>query len=82
MNKKSRRVHDRVQDIREALANIQSDIGLLTKEQFLTDGKTQRTIIEGIIVIGEAANAVMHLSSKANRSSGRLSEMLTICGSF
>lgn len=61
MNKKSRRVHDRVQDIREALAHIKSDIGSLTKEQFLSDGKTQRAVIEGIIVVGEAANSVMHL---------------------
>lgn len=35
MNKNSRRVLDRVQDIRESLANIKSDIGPLTKEQFL-----------------------------------------------
>lgn len=61
MNKNSRRVLDRVQDIRESLANIKSDIGTLTKEQFLVDGKTQRAVIEGIIVVGEAANRVMHL---------------------
>jgi uncharacterized protein with HEPN domain len=33
----------------------------MTKAQFLTDGKTQRAVIESIIVMGEAANSVMRL---------------------
>ena len=57
-----RRVPSRVQDMLEAIANAKSDIGDLTKEQFLADGKTQRAVIESIIVIGEAANNVMRLA--------------------
>lgn len=61
MSKKSRRVPERIQDIREALGNVQSDLGILTKEQFLLDGKTQRAVIESIVVIGESANNIMRL---------------------
>ncbi len=61
MNKKPRRVAERVQDIEEALANIRSDLGTLTKEQFSLDGKTQRAVIESLIVIGESANNLMRL---------------------
>jgi len=61
MSNKSRRVPERIQDIREALENAQSDLGTLTKEQFLLDGKTQRAVIESIIVIGESANNMMRL---------------------
>lgn len=57
-----RRGPRRVQDMLEAIANAKSDIGDLTKEQFLADGKTQRAVIESIIVIGEAANNVMRLA--------------------
>jgi uncharacterized protein with HEPN domain len=61
MNKKPRRVAERVQDIEEALENIRSDLGTLTKEQFSLDGKTQRAVIESLIVIGESANNLMRL---------------------
>jgi len=61
MSNKSRRVPERIQDIREALGNAQSDLGNLTKAQFLLDGKTQRAEIESIIVIGESANNIMRL---------------------
>jgi uncharacterized protein with HEPN domain len=61
MNKKPRRVAERVQDIEEALVNIRSDLGTLTKEQFSLDGKTQRAVIESLIVIGESANNLMRL---------------------
>lgn len=64
MSNKSRRVPDRIQDIREALGNAQSDLGALTKEQFLLDGKTQRAVIESIIVIGESANHIMRLDPR------------------
>jgi uncharacterized protein with HEPN domain len=50
-----------MQDIREAIGNIQADIGSLTKEHFLGDGKTQRAVVESLIVIGEAAKSVMRL---------------------
>lgn len=61
MSDKSRRAPERIADIREAMVNARHDIGLLTKAQFLDDGKTQRAVIESIIVAGEAANSVMHL---------------------
>lgn len=62
MRGKAGRVPDRLQDIREAIGNARNDLGSLTKEQFLADGKTQRAVIESIIVIGEAANNVMRLA--------------------
>lgn len=62
MRGKAGRVPERIQDIREAIENARNDLGTLTKEQFLADGKTQRAVIESIIVIGEAANNVMRLA--------------------
>ncbi|MBU0498791.1 MAG: DUF86 domain-containing protein [Gammaproteobacteria bacterium] len=61
MNKSARRVPERLQDIREAISHVRSDMGDLSREQFLADGKTQRAVIEGFIVIGEAANKIMGL---------------------
>ena len=61
MRNKSGRVPERIEDIREALGNLRSDLGSLTKKQFLHDGKTQRAVIESIIVIGEAANNIMRI---------------------
>lgn len=63
MSRVSRRVSERIQDILEAIGNARSDIGELGKRQFLADGKTQRAVIESIIVIGEAANKIMGLDS-------------------
>jgi len=45
----------------DAINHVRLDIGDLGKEQFLVDGKTQRAVLESIIVIGEAANKVMGL---------------------
>lgn len=61
MSDKARRVPARLMDMREAIANARSDIGTLRKDEFLADGKTQRAVIESLIVIGEAANIIMHL---------------------
>ena len=61
MSDKARRVPARLQDLREAIANVRSDIGLMGKDDFLVDGKTQRAVIESLIVIGEAANIIMRL---------------------
>ena len=61
MTDKSHRVPDRIRDIREAIKNAREDIGDLSKEAFLRDGKTQRAVIESIIVIGEAANSITRL---------------------
>ena len=67
MNDKSRRVPERLRDMREAIANARNDLGALTKAEFLADGKTQRAVIESLIVIGEAAKLVMHLDSDLER---------------
>lgn len=69
MNAKAHRVPERLQDIREAIANARSDLGALSKEQFLADGKTQRAVIESLIVIGEAAKLVMRLDPDLERRS-------------
>ena len=61
------RVPDRVRHMLEAAENIRSDIGSLSQEHFLIDGKTQRAVIEGIIVIGEAANKIMSLDSSIEK---------------
>ena len=61
MSGRARRVPDRVRDMLEAIGNAHADIGDLGKEQFLADGKTQRAVIESIVVIGEAANQIMTL---------------------
>jgi uncharacterized protein with HEPN domain len=60
MNAKlSRRVVDRIDDIRMAMANIRSDLGDTSQSAFLSDGKTQRAIIGSLIVIGEAAARIL-----------------------
>ena len=61
MSDKARRVPARLMDLREAIANVRSDIGLMGKDEFLVDGKTQRAVIESLIVIGEAANIILRL---------------------
>ena len=58
------RALDRAHDILEAIANIYEDLGDLSKEAFLLDGKTQRAVIEGFIVVGEAANRLQNLAPK------------------
>ena len=58
---KSRRVPDRIQDMLEAIGNVASDLGNMSKEDFLADGKTQRAVIESLIVLGEAANKILQL---------------------
>ena len=56
-----RRARDRALDILDAISNIQSDLGGLNKQTFLDDGKTQRAVIEGFIVAGEASNRLCEL---------------------
>lgn len=62
MNRKARRLQDRVADIREARRNIESDIGSISEEQFLVDGKTLRAVTKSLSDIGEAANQIMALA--------------------
>jgi uncharacterized protein with HEPN domain len=54
-------VPDRIQDILEAIGNVEADVGALSYEEFLKDGKTQRAVIESLIVIGEAGNHVTQI---------------------
>lgn len=61
MTKSARQLADRVTDIREAIENARSDIGTLSRDEFLGDGKTQRAVTEGVVVIGEAAISIMRL---------------------
>ena len=67
MSDSHRRVADRVQHMLEAIGNARSDIGDLSKDQFLADGKTQRAVIESIIVVGEAANKIIRLAPSIER---------------
>lgn len=69
MRSKAGRLPERLLDIRDAIRNATSDLGALTKDQFLADGKTQRAVIESIIVIGEAANNVMRLAPQLEQAS-------------
>lgn len=71
MSKPSRRVPERILDIREAIHNARSDLGSFTKEEFLADGKTQRAVIESLIVIGECANRIMRLEPSIEHSNPR-----------
>lgn len=45
MNRDPRRALDRALDILDAIENIQTDLGALSKEAFLGDGKTQRAVV-------------------------------------
>jgi uncharacterized protein with HEPN domain len=65
---KTRRVVDWVSDIHDAIQNIRSDIGTLTKTEFLGDGKTQRAVINSLADIGEAANNIMKMSPDLKRA--------------
>jgi uncharacterized protein with HEPN domain len=61
MTRNPRRVADRIQDMLEAIGNAESDLGGMSRDAFLADGKTQRAVIESLIVIGEAGNKIMQL---------------------
>lgn len=68
MTDKMRRIPDWVNDIRESMQNIRSDIGTLTKSEFREDGKSQRAVIKGLTDIGEAANNIMKLAPGLKQS--------------
>jgi uncharacterized protein with HEPN domain len=59
MIRRQRRLSERIQDMPEAIGNVESDICGLTKDAFLADGKTQRAVIESLIVIGEASGRIL-----------------------
>ena len=62
MTRNPHRFHDRIKDILEAIGNVRSDLGGMSQAEFLSDGKTQRAIIESLIIIGEAATKVMQIN--------------------
>ncbi len=59
MIRHARRLPERIQDVLEAIGNIAADTQRMTEGEFLADGKTQRAVIESLIVMGEAANRIM-----------------------
>ena len=52
MSNKERRLPDWINDIQEAIQNIRADLGSLSEESFIGDGKSQRAVIKGLIDIG------------------------------
>jgi uncharacterized protein with HEPN domain len=63
VNRHARRVPERIQDVLEAIGDIAADTQGMTESEFLADGKTQRAVIESLIVMGEAANRIMRHES-------------------
>ncbi len=72
MTRKPRRVPERIQDMLDAIRNVESDIGQMSKDEFLSDGKTQRAVIESLIVIGEAGNTIMQLDPSLQETTSAL----------
>ncbi len=72
MSEGRRRVEDRLAHILEACQHIRSDAAGLTEQQFLADGKTQRAVIESIVVIGEASRKIMTLEPALEHSHAAL----------
>ena len=55
----SRRVwRDRIEDILEAIAEIQTFVADATPEQFAADAKTLKAVAADLMIIGEAANHI------------------------
>lgn len=69
MSGKERRLPDWIEDIRDAIQNIRSDIGGLTEDAFLVDGKTLRAVAKSIADIGEAANQIMTIAPHVQEAS-------------
>lgn len=76
MSKAELQISGRLAHMLEAITNIKSDIGDLSETGFLIDGKTQRAVIEGIIVIGEAASALMKLAPDIERQQPHIWQQL------
>jgi uncharacterized protein with HEPN domain len=72
MTRKTRRLPDRLLDMLEAIGNIESDIGTMNKDEFLADGKTQRAVIESLIVIGEAGNKLTQIEPAIQNTNAAL----------
>jgi uncharacterized protein with HEPN domain len=61
MTRKTLRLPERIQDVREAINHIESDTGAMSKDEFLSGSKMQRAVIKRLIVIGEAGNTIVQL---------------------
>ena len=72
MTRKPRRLPERIRDVLEAISNIESDIGAMSKDGFLSGSKTQRAVINRLIVIGEAGNTIMQLDSSLQEAHSAL----------
>lgn len=68
MSNKIRRLTDWIEDMHFAIANIKSDIGPLTQEDFLKDGKTVRAVAKSVSDIGEASNQIMRIAPGLQQS--------------
>ena len=49
---------ERIQDILEAVAEIQTFVAGLSRDQFLSDSKTIKAVVANLTIIGEAARHV------------------------
>jgi uncharacterized protein with HEPN domain len=56
---------ERVQDILDAIREIQTFVGGLTQDKFFGDAKTLKAVVADLIIIGEAAG---HLSDDVIQS--------------
>lgn len=76
MSDKGRRLADWLQDIRDAIVNIRSDMAGLSEEAFLVDGKTLRAVAKSVSDIGEAANRIMAIAPELQQSNQSVWEHL------
>ena len=67
MTRKPRRLPERIQDILEAVRNIASDIGEVSNDEFLADGKTQRAVIESRSSSGRQATRSCSLTRRCRK---------------
>jgi uncharacterized protein with HEPN domain len=57
---------ERVQDILTAIAEIQTFIAGLSRDQFLADAKTLKAVVADLTIIGEAARHVPNAVAQAH----------------
>lgn len=80
MSRAQQQIAGRLQHILDAIGNIRADLGDIAEPGFLEDGKTQRAIIESIIVIGEAASALTKLAPGLEQQSPKIWQQLRDAG--
>lgn len=57
---------ERIQDILGAVAEIETFVAGMTRDQFLTDAKTLKAVVADLTIIGEAARHVPHATTQAH----------------